>query len=271
MSYHKKKSELLSYDEERFLLNEYKKNNCQLSLEKLLSSNIRLIYKIITNIIGNKDNIDGFEMEDLLQEGTIGLYIAIKKFNMNTNLKLSTYSTFWIKQRIQRFLTDKKNLIRIPSYVNDKLVKLNKEIKKSKMNLDEVLEDDEVFSNNVPYNEWQRLKEFSHIDSLDRTYLNDSDETIKDTIKDEELNPEDYLIINDTKNKIINILVKVLNKKELYILINRFGIDCVCKTLEQIGDELNVTRERIRQIEKNSINKVKKYVEKNNIELGFFL
>ncbi|MBP9509685.1 MAG: RNA polymerase sigma factor RpoD/SigA [Fusobacteriaceae bacterium] len=220
--------------------------------DKLVTSNLRLV----VNIAKKYSNL-GVPLLDLIQEGNIGLINACKKFNPDLDVRFSTYATFWIKQSILRHISSNKGLIRFPLYIHDNISKINKFVGEYKSlnscypsnleiakNLDLKLVDIERYREISS----SRFSSFENLigDGIDLHNVLSSNENI-----------EDNFISNDTNEKLLEKL-NILTPIEKNVIINRYGLfNFPPLTLGILADSLDISKERVRQIQARAIEKLK--------------
>lgn len=252
-----KKYEILDREEEEKLLIKVKEGDLE-AKNKLILCNLRLVISVAKNYM-NK----GMTLIDLISEGNFGLIRAIDKFDINKGFRFSTYAVWWIKQSITKAVMSKGREIRIPSYKYDLLNKINKVIVEELMNTGDY-PSNEVIAEKLklsPEKVANIMVEFQEIISLnssvgDNIYL-------EDTILNEDSENFENDIINEISKKKIYEILDNLEERERDILLRRYGLSGYdIHTLEQVGEAFNITRERVRQIEKKTLAKLRKKYDK---------
>lgn len=257
---------LLTKEEERELAKRVKEGDLE-AKQKFINSNLRLVVNMAKKYIGVSD----LSLADLIQEGNIGLMIAVDKFDEKMGFKFSTYATYWIKQSIARSLADKGRNVRIPVHLYEKLViyrqtisHLERELKREPT-MKEIANAMKISlaDLNIIYGVDQEIV------SLDVPLGDDEEHSMGDFIEDDKyIGPEDMVVKEKLKEELKEIL-SVLNEREMQVISLRYGFDNNRPiTLREIGDMLGVSRERIRQIESSALMKIRK--SKNVKDLAIF-
>lgn len=260
------KSKLLTPSRERKLARKAQMGDKR-AREELIKANLRLVISIAKRYVGH-----GLGFLDLIQEGNIGLMKAVAKFDWKKGYKFSTYSYWWIRQAITRAIADQGRTVRIPVHLVETINRMNRVVNKYVQEHGEVpdLEELSVLMDKPVDKMKEVLISAKNIFSLNAPVSNDVDaegETeVLDFIDSESPTPDEEgrkMVIRQKMEMIID----TLSPKEAMILKMRYGfVDGKQKTLEEVGEFFNVTRERIRQIESKSIRKLKHPARKKMIE-----
>ena len=256
-----RKTKLLTADEEKELAAKIHLGD-KTARERMIVANLRLVVKIAKRYINR-----GLPFLDLIEEGNLGLIKAVERFKLSKGCRLSTYATWWIRQSIERALVNQVRIIRLPVHVSDeinKMLRVTRELalKMSREpSLKEVADTLEVEVTHV-----RRLMVI-----LKRTYSIEqpmgkySDFFLSDTIEDASTVLPTELLENLNQFELVSRLFESLSETEKKILTLRFGLDDQApQTLEAIGRSFGVTRERIRQIEAKSLEKLKEMALKTD-------
>ena len=232
--------------------------------QTMITSNLRLVVKVAKTYIGRSSNLSFL---DLIQEGNMALMRATEKFDAEKGFRFSTYATYWIKQAISKAIIDQSRAVRLPAHIINELNKFNKAIRDLSQQYGRTPSDKELAEYlNVSV---KKISEYYTISkepcSLDVTIDEDEDTAMIDLIADENATKFmdiDDLSIRDTIYSVLN----TLSERERKIIELRFGFtDGRQHTLEEVGKEFNLTKERIRQLEASALKKLRNPVRSEKL------
>ena len=245
---------LLSWEEENSLAIRMEMGD-EDARKRLAEANLRLVVSIAKRYVGR-----GMHFLDLIQEGNLGLIKAVEKFDYKKGFKFSTYATWWIRQAITRAIADQARTIRIPVHMVEtinKLLRVSKQLLQEygrEPNADEIAKEMQM-----PVDKVREIMKLSQDPvSLETPIGEEEDSHIGDFIADEDVPaPSEAAAFTLLKEQLMSVL-ETLTEREKKVLILRFGLgDGKARTLEEVGKEFNVTRERIRQIEAKALRKLR--------------
>lgn len=236
-----------------------------LAREDITNHNLKLVVAIAKKYKGKS----ALSFVDLIQEGSLGLMAAIDKFDYTLGYKFSTYATYWIKQSIVRAIVDKGRAIRLPAHINDKLLKVKKVERELTSELGYSPSNEEIGNKlGISAQEVQDIYDMSmNTLSLDTPVSDDEEVVMSDMIEDTHFtSPTENVAQIDLKEQIMKVLDS-LEPREKEVIIRRYGlIDDEPLTLEEVGDLLGLSRERIRQIEEKALRKLRNPIRSSQLK-----
>jgi RNA polymerase primary sigma factor len=245
---------LLTADQEKSLARQIGVG-CTQSRDQMVRANLRLVVNIARGYTGK-----GLALQDLIEEGNLGLLRAVEGFDPNMNTRFSTYASYWIKQSIKRALVNTAKTIRIPAYMVELLAKWRRATNKLNDELGRPPTPEEIAKLlGLPKKKLNIIKKAIRVyNSAPQTeQAGDGGWTIDEMLMDGRAKTPDLEMVENDDLKHVIILLEKMDKREATVLKMRFGIDGEePKTLKEIGESLGLTRERVRQIESEALAKL---------------
>ena len=246
--------ELLTQEEEQELAKRVAEGD-PYAKERFINANLRLVVSIAKKYMGR-----GLSFLDLIQEGNIGLMKSVDKYEYQKGFKFSTYATWWIRQSITRAIADQSKTIRVPVHMVELINRVAKAQKQLTLDLGHEPSEDELseYLDIEPKKVREALKLTKDTISLDTPVGDEENTSIGDFVQDSSAIAPEASAIEEIRNHYIRVALDSLTDRERFVICMRYGlIDGTSHTLEEVGKEIGVTRERIRQIEAKALQKLK--------------
>lgn len=252
-------SPLLSADEEKHFARQIAKGD-ESARKRMIESNLRLVVKIARRYLNR-----GLALLDLIEEGNLGLIRAVEKFDPERGFRFSTYATWWIRQTIERAIMNQTRTIRLPIHVVKEINIYLRAARHLSQKLDHEPSPEEIADMlDKPIDDVKRMLGLNErVTSVDVPLGRDSDKSILDAIPDEQNVDPAVLLQDEDIQSCLELWLSQLNDKQREVVEHRFGLHGrEVATLEEVGNELGVTRERVRQIQLEALKRLREIMER---------
>ncbi|HQL70534.1 MAG TPA: RNA polymerase sigma factor RpoD/SigA, partial [Bacteroidales bacterium] len=247
------KEELISVEEEVELAQRIKKGD-RIALEKLTRANLRFVVSV-----AKQYQNQGLSLPDLINEGNLGLIKAAEKFDETRGFKFISYAVWWIRQSILQALAEQSRIVRLPLNQVGSLNKINKAFSKFEQENERRPTSEELAKElDLPVEKVADTMRVSgrHV-SVDAPFVTGEENSLLDVLENTDSPHTDSMLINESLSREIDRTLATLTERERDIIRYFFGIGCQEKTLEEIGEEFGLTRERVRQIKEKAIRRLR--------------
>ena len=255
----------LTKEEEVDLFTRYKDGDDQ-AYNQIVESNLRLVVKVARKYFGR-----GIAMLDLIEEGNLGLLHAIKKFEVERGFRFSTYSIWWIKQYIERAIMNQSRQIRLPVHVIKKLTSyLNAGTKMGKSGTEDISCEEIASHFDVEVDKVQHILKYKlDTKSLDETSYSDSDTSLSSVVVDPKSRDPMEIVGNDSTKALLADWLDKLDELDYEVIVHRYGLaGHDAKTLEEVGQVVGLTRERVRQIQIRALSRMRRAMNFSGVDLN---